>query len=676
LQFKVVLLNNIEKGLEFIGGNGKSKNPEALALQRRNYLLLTENFMRKTTLITYLSIFICLASFFVACKKDKDPTPPDDETPEVSEVAKAKTGVILTPKEDYEKITLYVPKTFAGGRTMQTTAADLTSLMPPIGDQGQQGSCSAFATVYAIKSYLDHVEKNNSYTNSDGTINYSSLASPAYVYNRLNGGYDHGLRADRGFDFLQREGVCSWKEMPYIWSDFLSQPSAQQTASAASNKLFGWGRTVISSENFKLCIQEGLPIYISSNMTALQTNGSLSPMIWNGFDPAKIESYQYHAMVIVGFDDNIKAFKLMNSWGTSWGNKGYSWLSYDIVKIAVSQALIGFTKSMEPKITEYVERQTNTGEGTWTRMQDHSGHAVLPNSAFTIKDTIYFVGRAVDVSTGVNVYGNYELLAFQPKINAWKVRGTAPEGIESGGFVINDRAYLMLNGSGGSAMKKVMEYDPASNRWTAKKEFAGDNVNGKEYKRSRAAMFSYNNKGYYGLNASSFAYSTTADAKSGELWEYNPANDSWQIKTHLPIDWCNGVAEGYGMMGSKLNVVHGEAVNPRYSADKSPFFEFDFNTGQWQEKGTISPRMTDCVSGILNGDLYVGLGGFAILGKGRNDIIYGYDPQRQKWDGRKPIPVGTDFSSVTGAVWNNRLYTVLKKSSSLIAPYQLWEFKP
>ncbi|HUX59814.1 MAG TPA: C1 family peptidase, partial [Ignavibacteriaceae bacterium] len=36
-----------------------------------------------------------------------------------------------------------------------------------------------------------------------------------------------------------------------------------------------------------------------------------------------------HAMLIIGYDDNKKAFKVANSWGLSWGKKGYGWIGYD-----------------------------------------------------------------------------------------------------------------------------------------------------------------------------------------------------------------------------------------------------------------------------------------------------------------------------------------------------------
>ena len=35
-----------------------------------------------------------------------------------------------------------------------------------------------------------------------------------------------------------------------------------------------------------------------------------------------------HAMVVVGYADQLKAFKVLNSWGTKWGDRGYAWIDY------------------------------------------------------------------------------------------------------------------------------------------------------------------------------------------------------------------------------------------------------------------------------------------------------------------------------------------------------------
>ena len=34
-------------------------------------------------------------------------------------------------------------------------------------------------------------------------------------------------------------------------------------------------------------------------------------------------------MVIVGYDNSKRAFKVANSWGSDWGDNGYGWIDYD-----------------------------------------------------------------------------------------------------------------------------------------------------------------------------------------------------------------------------------------------------------------------------------------------------------------------------------------------------------
>jgi C1A family cysteine protease len=38
-----------------------------------------------------------------------------------------------------------------------------------------------------------------------------------------------------------------------------------------------------------------------------------------------------HTIAICGYDDAKHAYKIMNSWGTSWGDGGFSWIDYDFL---------------------------------------------------------------------------------------------------------------------------------------------------------------------------------------------------------------------------------------------------------------------------------------------------------------------------------------------------------
>ena len=45
-----------------------------------------------------------------------------------------------------------------------------------------------------------------------------------------------------------------------------------------------------------------------------------------------------HAIVIVGYDDEQKRVKFVNSWGAGWGDHGFGYLPYDYVTKYMSDA--------------------------------------------------------------------------------------------------------------------------------------------------------------------------------------------------------------------------------------------------------------------------------------------------------------------------------------------------
>jgi hypothetical protein len=40
----------------------------------------------------------------------------------------------------------------------------------------------------------------------------------------------------------------------------------------------------------------------------------------------------WHAIVAVGYDEGKQAFRLANSWGPTWGDTGFGWVSYDVFR--------------------------------------------------------------------------------------------------------------------------------------------------------------------------------------------------------------------------------------------------------------------------------------------------------------------------------------------------------
>ena len=65
--------------------------------------------------------------------------------------------------------------------------------------------------------------------------------------------------------------------------------------------------------------------------------------IWTGdriYDDTTSPRTGGHAMVIVGYSEAKQAFKIINSWGEWWGDKGYGWISYRAMRALADRQFV------------------------------------------------------------------------------------------------------------------------------------------------------------------------------------------------------------------------------------------------------------------------------------------------------------------------------------------------
>ena len=274
-----------------------------------------------------------------SCKKTEDPAPPTPSaTDDKAKYPNEQRGSNFLSSAEYEAISQIPTPAIKGGRVAAGGRAatlpdsvDLSAEMPPIGNQGAQGSCVGWATTYAVRSYLEHYTKKTTYLNGT-TPNNDVLFSPAFVYNQLNGGQDNGLYVRDALDLLKTQGSTTLSDMPYQSTDYITQPTDKQKTKAAGFKLKTWGRVSKSMDEMKAFLANKNPIIIAVNIDANMTNlvdKFGTEVGWKTYDPNTVRGG--HAMVIVGYSNTKKAFKVQNSWGSNWGNKGFFWMSYDLL---------------------------------------------------------------------------------------------------------------------------------------------------------------------------------------------------------------------------------------------------------------------------------------------------------------------------------------------------------
>ncbi|MEQ1531509.1 MAG: C1 family peptidase, partial [Methylococcales bacterium] len=211
-----------------------------------------------------------------------------------------------------------------GAAPKEPAAVDLSANFPTPGNQGSQGSCVAWAAGYALKSYQEGIEESWSLNTT------SHLFSPAYIYNQTNNGQDGGSQIYAALDLIIEQGAATLASAPYSDNDFLTQPSAAARAEAAKFK--GLKRTTLSNlSDVKGALAQHKPVVLGIEVFNQFYNLSGPNSVYNSNAGSNTGQHGRHAVTAVGYDNNKfgGAVKVINSWGTGWGDKGYFWLPYD-----------------------------------------------------------------------------------------------------------------------------------------------------------------------------------------------------------------------------------------------------------------------------------------------------------------------------------------------------------
>lgn len=208
-------------------------------------------------------------------------------------------------------------------------AVDMSDKMPPVGNQGQQQSCVAWAIAYALKSYQEKLELGQQY-----------LFSPSYIYNQINNGQNAPTYVTDALNLLSDQGVCNWDEMPYNETDWTSKPSEKAKEDARKFRIDFWRQVNVQDiKEVKAQLAAGYPVIIGAEVSKEFVNDGFAKkadFIWSEAGTAS----GGHCMLLVGYDDKKSAFKVMNSWGKDWGDNGFAWIDYKFFPEAVKYGFV------------------------------------------------------------------------------------------------------------------------------------------------------------------------------------------------------------------------------------------------------------------------------------------------------------------------------------------------
>lgn len=230
---------------------------------------------------------------------------------------KKRLGFLAQPKDDRDR--LYMP--FHSAESLPPRV-DLSALCPPIVNQGELGSCVANSTASAFRFALKK-QRRRDFQPSRLFIYYNA---------RLIGGTegeDSGTYIRDGFKTIGKDGVCVESSWKYDIVKFAEKPPARTYKSAERHQAIEYKAVEQNLASLKGCIADGFPFVFGFSVYA-----SFERVGKDGIMPYPQYAEQYlggHAVYSCGYNDATERFKIGNSWGVRFGDKGYFYMPYSFI---------------------------------------------------------------------------------------------------------------------------------------------------------------------------------------------------------------------------------------------------------------------------------------------------------------------------------------------------------
>ncbi len=228
---------------------------------------------------------------------------------------------------------------------------------PPVRQQGMCGSCWAFATVVPLEV---NIARANGGSAPDLSEQY--LVSCNNDDWSCDGGwFAHAYHVNKKVSGEKEAGAVTEKDRPYTGKDDPCNPPNPKTYQGKSWGYVTQDGAIPSAEKLKQAIYDRGPVSV-----AVVADNAFQNYSGGVFQGSSNNGIVNHAVALVGWDGNV--FRLKNSWGTNWGEKGYMRIQYGANKIGYSASYIDFggdpgpTPTPDPNPTPTPDPTPNPGK--------------------------------------------------------------------------------------------------------------------------------------------------------------------------------------------------------------------------------------------------------------------------------------------------------------------------
>jgi C1A family cysteine protease len=208
-------------------------------------------------------------------------------------------------------------------------SADLRPGCPPVYDQGQVGGCTA----NSIGGAFEFAQKKQMLADF--------MPSRLFIYYNERviehtTGKDAGAQIRDGIKTVAKQGVPPETDWPYSenMSVVTEKPNSKAYTDALQHTVIAYHRITSKSADafltlMKSCLADGYPFVFGFTVySAFEGPEVAKTGVLNMPDKKKESIVGGHAVMAAGYDDTKKLILVRNSWGASWGQKGYFWMPY------------------------------------------------------------------------------------------------------------------------------------------------------------------------------------------------------------------------------------------------------------------------------------------------------------------------------------------------------------
>jgi C1A family cysteine protease len=201
---------------------------------------------------------------------------------------------------------------------------DLRSNCPPVGDQGELGSCTAFAVAAAIM-FEQQKRRAEVIDSSRLFIYYNSRVIDDTE------SQDVGATIRDAVKSVTKAGAPLNELWPYEIAKFAEKPPDEAYTDGEKRQAVRYQRVRQDLNQIRGTLAMGFPIVFGFSVFESFASETVAKSGIVPWPKSKEKNIGGHASLIVGYDDSVKRVSFENSYGVEWGNAGFGEMPYNYV---------------------------------------------------------------------------------------------------------------------------------------------------------------------------------------------------------------------------------------------------------------------------------------------------------------------------------------------------------